>query len=163
MPRSLRRCERLKRAGSGRPAAAAALALLVTAACDTQRDRPLGPAAVTPPTTVIVAAPPTDAVVGADSLVDIVVVARGAIDAVEFFAVRIGLPDTVGQEREDLNPRRDSVLATFTLQVPNLPTGVNLEIRGVAEDAAQDRHLSEPVFVTVIDCERYVFICGDGQ
>lgn len=142
--------------------AAAACAILILG-CDTQRDRPTGPVAALPSTNVAVIAPQRDAVVGADSVVDVVVSARGAIDAVEYFATRIGLPDTVGKERRDFDPGREAVEVTFQFRVPGrLPTGVNLEIRGVAEDALGERYVSEPTSVIVIDCDQFPFACGGG-
>ncbi len=49
---------------------------------------------------------------------------------------------------------------TFEFRIPEVPTGTNLEVRGVAEDVEGERHRSDPVFLTVIDCDRFPLVCG---
>lgn len=146
---------------------AAVFPLLLTAvisatACDTQRDRPLGPEGISPQTSVLVRAPRANQAVGADSVIDVVIDASGSIRAVEFFATRVSLPDTVGRERRSLEQPLSQVEVRFRLHVPPLATGINLAIRGVAEDLSGQLHVSEPTFVVVIDCEEFPLSCDSG-
>lgn len=146
---------------------AAVIALFLAAvvgatACDTQRDRPLGPEQPVAPTSVLVRAPLANQAVGADSTIDVVIGATGSIRAVEFFATRVSLPDTVGRERRILEQAVSQVEVRFRLHVPPLATGINLAIHGVAEDLSGELHLSEPTFVVVIDCEQFPLSCESG-
>ena len=137
-------------------------AALGATACDSQRDRPLGPEEPPVPTSVLVRAPRANQAVGADSMIDVVIDATGSIRAVEFFAKRVSLPDTVGRERRVLEQPESQVEVRFRLHVPPLATGINLAIQGVAEDLAGELHLSEPTFVVVIDCEEFPLNCESG-
>lgn len=130
--------------------------------CDTQRDRPLGPERPSVPTSVLVRAPRANQVVGADSVIDVVIDAAGSIQAVEFFATRVSLPDTVGRERRTLEGPLSQVEVRFRLHVPPLATGINLAIRGVAEDLSGELHISEATFVVVVDCDVFPRSCDGG-
>ncbi len=137
-----------------------ATSTLLATACDTTRDRPFGVQGAAPATDVVVVSPTTDAVVPSDSVAPVVVRASGSLHALELFLVRVALPDTFATQRLDFDPPRPEVEATFELAIPDLETGVHLEIRAAAEDGEGTRHLSEPVVVLVIECDRFPIACG---
>lgn len=136
---------------------------LLATGCDTTRDRPFGVQGTAPPTDVVVVSPTTDAVVPSDSVAQVVVRASGALHALELTLVRVALPDTFARQRLDFDPPRAEVETTFELEIPDLETGTHLEIRAAAEDGDGGRHLSEPVVVLVIECDRFPIACGSGD
>ncbi len=139
----------------------APLCCVVLSGCDASRDRPTGLTAPPPATNVSVLAPEHEATVKADSVAFIVVQATGLITAVEFVLTGTASSDTLAWQRVEFNEPQETVEEVFEVRVPGLETGSHLQIRGVAEDLAGQRHVSRPVVVIVIDCEVYPIACRD--
>lgn len=127
--------------------------------CETSRERPTAVAGDLPPTSVAVASPATQAIVPSDSVVQVVVGARGFLQAVEYSLVRLAVRDTVGWDRQEFTEPQDSVRVVFYATIPSFKTGTQLEIRAVAENVIGERELSEPVYVIVIECDVYPLAC----
>ncbi|MGD8866051.1 MAG: hypothetical protein PVI01_00430 [Gemmatimonadales bacterium] len=139
----------------------ASLLWVAVAACDAERDRPTGLSTPPPTTDVSVLAPEQEAAVKADSATFIVIQATGLIAAVEVVMSGAAARDTLLWRRASFGEPRDSVREAFDVKIPKLETGSHLQIRGVAEDAAGQRHVSQPVVVIVIDCDDFPIACRD--
>ena len=130
-------------------------------ACDSSRDRPTGLTEPPPPTNVSVLAPEHQASVKADSTDFVVVQATGLITALEFVLTGAASSDTLAWQRVEFPEPQESVQEAFGVRIPGLETGSHLQIRGVAEDLAGQRHVSQTVVVVVIDCEVFPIACRD--
>ena len=139
----------------------ASLCWLILTACDAERDRPSGLTAPPPPTNVNVLAPEDEASVKADSTAFVVVEATGLITALEFVLTGAASSDTLAWQRVEFPEPQESVQEAFEVTIPRLETGSHLQIRGVAEDLAGQRHVSQTVVVVVIDCEVFPIACRD--
>ncbi len=139
---------------------ASTLAAVGLGACLSARERPTGLPPTPPEISVAVVAPKMDDVVPSDSTTPVVIEARGPIVALEALMVRNALPDTIDRQRLSFPEPVDSALEEFELRVPALATGIHLEIRGIAEDEMGARHVSDPVVVTVIECDVFPLACG---
>ncbi|UCF19695.1 MAG: hypothetical protein JSU87_17555 [Gemmatimonadota bacterium] len=142
-----------------RPASCVLFLSVGLAACESPRGRPFG-LEVAAETFVAVRSPEPDALIAADSSARVVVEARGAVKAVEYVVVRATLPDTLALGRRQFEAIMDSVVVVFAARIPQLETGIGLEIRGVAEDALGVRVLSEPIYAIAIECDRFPYACG---
>lgn len=139
----------------------ASLLWVAVAACDAERDRPTGLTGPPPTTDVSVLAPEHEASVKADSATFIVIQATGLVTAVEVVVTGAAARDTLLRRRASFGEPRDSVQESFDVRIPKLETGSHLQIRGVAEDAIGQRHVSQPVVVIVIDCDDFPIACRD--
>jgi hypothetical protein len=138
---------------------ASAAAAVGLGACESPRERPTGTAGPPPTISVAVIVPEMDDVVPSDSTARVVIEARGPMVALEALMVRSALADTLDRQRRAFDGPVESAVEEFALRVPKLTTGVHLEIRGVAEDPSGGRHLSDPVVVTVIECDVFPLAC----
>lgn len=137
------------------------LALLLTVACDSPRDRPTGLAGPLPATSVEVVEPENDQIIPSDSLTLVVVEAAGSIQAIDLVVKRVSRPDTILKRLTRFETLQPSVRVEIEFDVPHLLTGVHLEIRAVAVDAIGDRHESAPVFVQIIECDVFPLACRE--
>ena len=141
-----------------------ALIGLGASGCDDSRERPTGVEEFGLPTvTVSVTEPVRESVLPSDSTSLVVIEAIGEVRAVEYFVKVVSQPDTIARARREFQETLVSVEVVFGFRIPALPTGTALEVRGVAEDAQAVRHLSEPVFVTVIECDLFPQACIVGR
>lgn len=145
------------------PRAAPALAAVLfwAVACSVDRDRPTGLELNVPQTEVEVAEPQDDQLVPADSVIDVLVRARGLLQAVELILRRGANRDTLARERRDLTEPEEVVETGFEVRVPDVETGVQLELVGVAENVLGERRDSEPIQVVVIECDEFTVACRD--
>lgn len=148
---------------SPHPFLVATLCLAFTA-CEIARDRPSGP---TDPlsgviTFVMITQPAGNSIVAADSAQVVIVQAEGEVRAVEYVLMRASSRDTVAGARRQFRTVLSSVAVPFGVRIPGLQTGERLEFRGVAEDAGGERYWSEPVRVTVVECDRFPEQCEGG-
>jgi hypothetical protein len=132
--------------------------------CADSRARPTGVEEFGPPTvTVSVTEPDRESVMPSDSTSLVVIEAIGEVRAIGYFIKVVSELDTVARARREFQETLVFVEAEFGVRIPALPTGAALEVRGVAEDAQAVRHLSEPVFVTVIECDLFPQACIVGR
>ncbi len=130
--------------------------------CDSARQRPSGLDEALPPTTVRLLAPVDGGWVPSDSVASIVVEASGLVTALGYVMTWNLQPDTLGIARRQFDEPVDSVQLEFRLVVPELNTGIHLEIVGIAEDLLGGRHLSDAAVVTVIECDVFPAVCAGG-
>ncbi len=140
------------------PARTTLLVCVCLAACESPRGRPVG-FGVQAETFVAVRSPEPDALVAADSSLQIVVEALGDVRAVEYSIVRAALPETLALGRRLFEVSLDSVVVVFVARMPQLETGTGLELRGAAEDALGGRVLSEPIYAIAIECDQFPRAC----
>ena len=136
-----------------------ALITLTLAGCETNRVRPTGPEG-TVQTTVEVLTPPPLGVVPADSFTTVVVRATGLVQAVEYALITNARRELISSERLEIDPPVTEISVDFSVPIPAFASGTNLEVQGFAEDILGTLHSSEPVFVTVIECDGLTPACG---
>lgn len=132
----------------------------VNAGCDSARERPMAPGLLLDPTTVTVVAPQTGSLAPANAKQSVVIRATGRVIAVEVVINRSAVSDVLGRQRQEFGEPQDEVEVEFAVRIPDLATGIHLDIRGVAEDTDGGRHMSVPVTVLVIECDIYEIACG---
>lgn len=139
---------------------AAAAAVVLVAACDTDRERPTGPNSALTTVAVEVAHPGPNGVVPSDSTTVVVIRATGLVSAIGYSLLTNSTHEEISRAREALEQPVTEVVADFTVQIPDFPTGTHLEVYGVAEDAVGGSHFTGPTFVIVVECDRFELACG---
>ena len=120
----------------------------------------MAPVLLLEPTTVTVVEPETGSLAPANAKQSVVIHATGRVMAVEVVINRSAVSDILGRQRQEFREPQDEVEVEFSVRIPDLLTGIHLEIRGVAEDSDGQQHMSVPVTVLVIECDIYEIACG---
>jgi len=131
---------------------------LSQAGCEA-RERPTGPVADLEAVAVNVLEPQENALVGADSMRAVVVQALGGVIAIEFILRRDSEPDTFARERMEFGTTQNGVSARFDVRIPDLLSGSNLVVEGLAEDRTGQFYYSDPVVVRVVECDLFPEDC----
>jgi hypothetical protein len=132
--------------------------------CATARERPTGideEQLSSEVSSIEVIAPAPESTVPSDDQFVAAVEAFGRIAALEVVVKRVALADTLFQERRTYDPPEIELALSFDIPVPDLVTGVYLEVFGVVEDHRGERILSVPVFVMVVECDLFPDACGE--
>ena len=89
----------------------------------------------------------------------VVVQAIGGVTAIEFIMTRDAEPDTFARERMEFGTTQNGISARFDVRIPNLLTGSNLVVRGLAEDRTGQLYFSDPIVVRVVECDLFPDEC----